>query len=199
MSLRKFSFLRQDPLFGFAFLFALGYSGFIVYHFDAGPRYFAVLVLPVMILVVLLLEALRLSLPAAFKTLAALVLLSVVVNLAYIAKHLAQPTYSLRDASLQIRRQIEADPAATPLVIGHGAVETTWFTHIPALDDFGSMDWDRKIGLYHPGWVVTWSDNNDLLRSPEVAQRYAFIEKGKYKVFDDPNRQYLLLYRIQAK
>jgi hypothetical protein len=199
LSIRRFPVLWQDPLFGFAVLFFLGYSGFMVWHFDASPRYFAVLVVPVMILVMLLLNALELRMGAAYKALGAVVLLAVVVNVAYIARLLAHPDYTLRDACLKIRSQIDSDPSVNRLVIGHGVVETTLFTHIPALDDLGSVPTVQKIDLYHPGWAVVWSDDVGVLAVPSVARSYAFTETGKYAVFDQPGRGFLLLYRIQAK
>jgi len=199
LSIRRLPVLWQDPLFGFAVLSFLGYSGFMVWHFDASPRYFAVLVVPVMILVVLLLNALELRMPAAFKALGALVLLAVIVNIAYIARLLAHPEYTLRDACLKIRSQIDSDPSVNRLVIGHGVVETTYFTHIPALDDLGSMPMVQKMDLYHPGWAVVWSDDVGILALPSVAHSYAFTELGKYSVFDQPRRGFLVLYRIHAR
>jgi 4-amino-4-deoxy-L-arabinose transferase-like glycosyltransferase len=199
LSVRKLPSLWQDPLFGFAVLFFLGYSSFMIWHFDAPPHYFAVLVVPVMILVLLLLNVLERQMPAASKALGALVLLAVVANVAYIAKLLAHPEYTLRDACLKIRSQIVSDPSATPLVIGHGSILTTYFTHIPALDDLGSVPMAEKIALYHPGWAVVWGPNIDPLNQPSVANRYTFTEMGRYPVSDSPIFQFILLYRIHPR
>lgn len=168
----------------------------MVWHFDAEPHYFAVLVVPVMMLVMLLIDALGERMPRASNALGALVLLAVIVNIATIVKLLARPDYTLRDACLDIRSRIVSDPSANPLVIGHGAIETTYFTHIPALDDLGSMPMDEKIDLYHPGWAVIWSDDISVYGHPTIAGKYALTEVGRYSVFDNPRRQYLLLYRI---
>jgi hypothetical protein len=198
-SLGKLRRLWQEPLFIFALLWYLGYATFSVLHFDAEPHYFAVLVPPVMLVLVLFLESLETTFPALAKRVVALVLLAVTVNICYIAKLMLHPDYSLRDACLQIRRQIDADPSANPLVIGHGAMQSTYYTHIPALDDLGTMPVDQKIATLYPGWVVTYSDNFGLLNLPNVRDHYSFIETGNYPVFDVPQRGRLILYRIHPK
>jgi 4-amino-4-deoxy-L-arabinose transferase-like glycosyltransferase len=198
-SLGKLRRLWQEPLFVFALLWYLGYATFSVLHFDAEPHYFAVLVPPVMLVLVLFLESLETTLPALAKPVGALVLLVVTANLCYIAKLMLHPDYSLRDACLHIRQQIEDDPTATPLVIGHGAMLSTYYTHVSALDDMGAMTVAEKLQTYHPGWVVTYSDNFSLLNLPNVRDHYSFIETGNYPVFDVPQRSRLLLYRIQPK
>jgi hypothetical protein len=199
LSVRKLCELWQDPLFGFAVLFFLGYSAFMVLHFDAEPHYFDVLVVPVMILVVLLLNALELRMPLAGKVAGGLVAVAVLLNIGYIVRQLAAPEYTFRDACMSLRLRIESEPEASPLVIGHGAVETTLFTGIPALDDLGSLPLEQKIGVYRPGWAVIWSDSLDVLSRPAVASRYSFTEVGRYPAFDNPNRAFLYLYRIRAR
>jgi 4-amino-4-deoxy-L-arabinose transferase-like glycosyltransferase len=199
LSVRKLRELWQDPLFGFAVLFFLGYSAFMVLHFDAAPHYFDVLVVPVMIVVVLLLNALELRMPLMGRVAGGLVVVAVVLNIGCIVRQLAAPEHTFRDACMSIRSRIESDPEASPLVIGHGAVETTLFTGIPALDDLGSMALEQKIGVYRPGWAVLWSDSLGILRQPAVASRYSFTEVGKYSVFDNPRRRFLYLYRIRAR
>jgi 4-amino-4-deoxy-L-arabinose transferase-like glycosyltransferase len=199
MSFGRLRMLWREPLFGFAILWYLGYSAFLVVHFDAGPHYFAMLVLPTMLLVVLLLDALEQEQARLGNTLGALALLVVVINVGYIVKLMLHPDYTLQSACLHIRQQIDADPAATPLVIGHGAMQTTYYTHIPALDDIGSMPVSEKLAVDHPGWFVTYSDNLALTIQPGVPGNYTFIEKGSYPVFDNPDRRSLLLYRIEKK
>ena len=114
-------------------------------------------------------------------------------------------TFNSRDAAIRlssknaILRHIEADPSATRLVIGHGALESTFITHIPALDDLGETSVAQKLAADHPGWLVTYSDNLDLTTQRGVPDHFTFTEEGKYFVLDSPSRQYLLLYQIQPK
>jgi 4-amino-4-deoxy-L-arabinose transferase-like glycosyltransferase len=199
LALRKLPELWQDPLFGFAILFFLGYATFMVLHFDAEPHYFDVMSIPVTILVVLLLGVLETRMPGAARAASYVVLIAVLWNIGYVVAYLIHPEYTFRDACLQIRRQIAADPAAKRLVIGHGAIESTYFTGIPALDDLGALPMEQKIQLYGPGWAVVWSDNIDTLHWPAVASRYSFVQVGQYPVFDNPGRRFLWLFRIEPK
>lgn len=196
---RRLRSLWNDPLFGFAVIAYCGYSGFLLLHFDAGPRYFAVLVLPVMLIVSLFFKTLQRELPHAARALAVVLFLTVATNIFRIVGMLLHPTYTLRDANLTILRQINADPSATRLVIGHGALESTFITQIPALDDLGETPVAQKLATDHPGWLVTYSDNLDLTTRQGVPAHFTFTPAGKYRVLDSPARQYLLLYRIQPK
>lgn len=197
---QRFRALWKDPLFGYAIVSYIGYSGFLLLHFDAGPRYFAVLVLPVLLLVLLFLDALQKQFPQSGQAIAVVIGLTLTINLIVIAKALLHPEYTLRNADLAVRNQIErdlaADPTARPLVIGHGALESTFLTRIPALDDLGDTPVATKLANDHPGWLVTYSDNMALTTRPGVAEHFTFTEEGKWPVFDVPTRQYLVLYRI---
>ena len=197
---RRLRPLWKDPLFGFAVITYVGYSGFLLLHFDAGPRYFAVLVLPVMLVVLLFLDTVA-QLPGwTPKALTALVGLTIAANIVFILATMRHPDYTLSEANRAILRQMESDrevdPSITPLIIGHGAKESTFFTGIQALDDIGDTAVAQKLATYHPGWLVTYSDNLALTERPGVAGHFTFTAEGQYKVFDNPSRQYLLLYRI---
>ena len=201
--MRRFRTLWRDPLFGFSVVAYAGYSGFLLVHFDAGPRYFAILVLPVTLIVLLFLDNLRKNVPRAAVAVTALVAIALTLNVVSIVRTILHPTYTLRDADLAVRNQIDrdlvADPSATPLVLGHGAMESTFITQIPALDDLGEATVAEKLATARPGWLVTYSDNLELTTRPGVAGRFTFTEEGRYFVLDSPSRQYLLLYRIQPK
>jgi len=129
----------------------------------------------------------------------AFLLLAVVLNLGLIAKDMLHPQYTQRDAFLQIERQIDADPSATRLVIGHGTKELSFYTGILALDDMGTMSVADKLRLYHPGWLVTYSDALSIPEDTELAQSYRFVEVGNYPVLDQVDRSHVLLYRIEKK
>jgi 4-amino-4-deoxy-L-arabinose transferase-like glycosyltransferase len=192
----RFRPLWRDWRFGFAILLYVGYSGFLLLHVDAGPRYFAVLVLPVLMVVLLFRRALAAVSLQLANALTGVIAVAIAVNLFLIARALLHPEYTLRDADLAIGRQIDADPTANHLVVGHGALESTFITHIPALDDIGAKPVAEKFAEDHPGWVVAYSGDLALMTDPAVAAHYRFVEAGKYRVLDTPGRQYLMLFRI---
>jgi hypothetical protein len=68
-------------------------------------------------------------------------------------------------------------------------------TGIPSINDaYGTEDMPKKLASYQPGWYLAWNsiaeENHDLL-SP-----YAMQEAARYRVFDDDDRNELILYRM---
>ncbi|HEV2644848.1 MAG TPA: hypothetical protein VGU46_00635 [Acidobacteriaceae bacterium] len=189
----------QDPLFSFAILFFLGQSAFMVVRFTAEPHYFAVLSVPLMMIALLLLEPLKLAIPRAHAAMAAALLLTAVVNLFYIAKLEAHPEYSLRDACRAIQQRIASEPDASPLVIGHGSIETSLFTGLAALDDLGNESMDDKLRTEHPGWVVSWNNEAMAFQDPAVQRDFVFEPQGRFPALDGSVRNALLLYRIRPR
>jgi 4-amino-4-deoxy-L-arabinose transferase-like glycosyltransferase len=198
-SVTRMRVLWKDPLFGFGVFAYAGYCGFLLAHFDAGPRYFAVLVLPLMLLVLLWEQALKALVPLAAQGVQAIVALALVLNVIYVASHLLHPSYTLRAAELAAKQVIDSNPEANRLVIGHGAMESSFVTGVPALDDLGEMPVAQKLRLQHPGWVLTYSDNTALFSAPQVQDHFRFALAGQYPVMDEPGREHLLLYRIEPK
>jgi len=199
VSWRRIVQLVRDPLFGFAILFFLGYAAFMVLHFDAEPHYFAVLEVPMVLMVVLLLNGILGDAPQTARLLDLCILLALVVNLAYDARLLAYTEYTLRDAALQIRSRIQQDENANQLVIGHGAIETTLFNQVPALDDLGSMSVTEKMEHYRPGWILVWSTDGAVFQDPSVAGRFLITPEGRFPVMDNPGRDALLLYSVRYR
>jgi hypothetical protein len=199
VSFKRFRFLWADPLFGSSFLFFWAWVAFLVLHVDAGPHYFMVMVFPIMLMLLLLLEGLEARQPRAGTAMGGFLLLAVILNLGLIVKYMLHPQYTQRDAFLQIERQIDTDPSATRLVIGHGAKELSFYTGVLALDDMGTMSVADKLRLDHPGWVVTYSDDLSIPEDTELTQNYRFIEVGSYSVLDQIHRSHVLLYRIEKR
>lgn len=192
--------LRRDPLFGFAGLWFLGYSGFMVLHIAASPHYFTVLIFPIMLLAVLLLGSLEGTTSRFAQAINVLALLAVLWNTAYIGKMLLMHQhYTFHDACLQIRQHIEADPTAKHLVLGHGAMETTFYTLVPALDDIGATPVPDKLQQDKPGWLLIYNIDADIYQKPIYTDHYNFILEGEYPVFEQPVRNRLMLYRIVTK
>jgi hypothetical protein len=191
--------LWRNPLFGFAVLWYAGYSLFMILHFEASPHYFTVLVFPVILICVFFLQALESNYPRRAGVARAFALLAFLLNAGYIVKLMSHHDYTFLNACRGLREQIDAEPQSTRLVIGHGAMETTFYTKIPALDDIGSMPVSEKLAVFHPGWAVTFSDNDAIFHIPGLANRYTFAERASYPVYDQKNRDRVLLYRIKNK
>ncbi len=69
-------------------------------------------------------------------------------------------------------------------------------TGLPSIcDDFGTMDLPVRVQAYRPGWYLAWNqvedDKMDALSPMFHLQRVA-----AFPAFDDPERNLLILYRL---
>jgi hypothetical protein len=118
-------------------------------------------------------------------------------NIVYIAKLASHRQYTLARASTDIRGIIDQHPESPRLMIGHGAIEVTFFNHVPAINEFGSEPLSEKLDTYRPGWILVWEDAVDFPSSPEVRSRYAVVPRGVFPALDQVGRRRLLLYQLQ--
>jgi hypothetical protein len=69
-------------------------------------------------------------------------------------------------------------------------------TGLPSIcDDFGTMELPQRVAKYHPGWFATWNDVEDD-KMDALAPMYRLVRVGAYPAFDDPDRNLLILYRL---
>jgi hypothetical protein len=69
-------------------------------------------------------------------------------------------------------------------------------TGLPSIDDdFGTMELSDRAKLYHPGWYVTWNDVDDD-KADALTPLYHLERIADYPVMDDPDRNLLILYRL---
>jgi hypothetical protein len=188
--------LWRMPLFGSAVIATTGYLAFIFYHGNMQPRYFLVVSMPVVIVLVLGLESLwerNRNLGLVLGAAVALVTFGMMIQTVRYAMH---PEYTLATAAESIAAQIRGDASAKQLLIASTAANVTLLTGIPSLcPDYTTHGLDRVFERYQPGWYAAyevWDDD----RVNVLKKRYRLVEKARYKVFDDPTRQILVLYRM---
>ncbi len=202
--------LWRVPLFGAAVIAILGDLAYIGYHTNFQPRYYLVVAMPTAVVVGLSAAALwdraraaaggwtRL-LPAAVVTGALAVAVSgMAIQTVEFTLH---PEYSFWNAAQGIAAVIGAmdgaqkDKAPSVLLSDSGDDITLW-TGMPAvcasLDPHGL---DVTLRRYKPRWFAAWPG----WESPTIQQmgrRYRMIEVARFRVFDDPKRQNLVLYQL---
>jgi len=188
--------LWRMPLFGSAVIATTGYLAFIFYHGNMQPRYFLVVSMPVVIVLVLGLESLwerNRNLGLVLGAAVALVTFGMMIQTVRYAMH---PEYTLATAAESIAAQIRGDASAKQLLIASTAANVTLLTGIPSLcPDYTTHGLDKVFERYQPGWYAAyevWDDD----RVNVLKKRYRLVEKARYKVFDDPTRQILVLYRM---
>src|SRR5665213_2445955 len=172
----RLRFLWRDTFFMTAFLWEAGYAAFIAFHYDGPPRYFVTLIVPTIWLALILLEWLWQKKRRVAVAVSACIAVSVLWNIAWIGESVMRPRYSLVDASMGIKRTIDAQHAANPawseLLIGRGAEEISLLSGgFPALDSDGAMPLAQKLDTYHSGWFMQWTSEPPARRETVAAQR----------------------------
>lgn len=62
-------------------------------------------------------------------------------------------------------------------------------------DEFGTVKLPERVATYKPGWFAVWNDVGDDDMAA-LAPRYRLVRVGAYPALDDPQRNLLILYRL---
>ncbi len=195
----------RSPLVGALILWALGYAGFLSYHDNLQPRYYLVIAVPLTLLVAVVFEGLRSAVSAgaarpylrlasagAFAAVAILAASDARQTLGYVRT----PEYTFASAADQIHRIIAADRTHNPLVLSISGSNLSLMTGLPSIcDDFGTMELDARVRTYHPGWYVAWNYVEDD-KMEALAPIYHLRRVAEFPAMDDPERNLLILYRL---
>ena len=196
----RLRFFWRDTLFMTAFLWEAGYAAFIAFHYDGPPRYFVTLIVPTIWLALIFLEWLWQKKRRIAVAGCACVAISVVWNMAMIGEYVMRPRFSLVDASMGIKRTIDAKHAANPawseLLIGRGAEEISLLSGgFPAMDSDGAMPLAQKLDTYPPGWFMQWTSEPPARRETVAAQR-RMVERAAFPDLDRFRNAGIVLYQI---
>ncbi len=189
---------RSAPLLHASLLAAAGYIVFTGWHNSPQPRYYMVLIYPVVFVTVGAVESLakhsRTLGILAGVTLAVIFVRDVAASIAF-ARH---PEYTLLDAARGVTRYIGTH--ATPgnrILLSISGDEITLFTHLPAIcDDFGSDDLPTRIDRYRPGWYAEWNELDPGTLEDIHDAGYQLQPVAHWHALDDEDRDDLILYRM---
>jgi len=191
--------LWGNPLFTASWIALAAQAVFIFRRQDDyAPRYFLVMLAPLVWVVVLTFGELMIH---ARKT-AALLLVgiaaSVAANVVMISQFLTHRDYDFHNAALSIRDVIRSHPEQKPLILGVSGPQITLMTGIPSINDFyGTEDAAEKVARYQPGWYLAWNGvapENDAMLAP-----YQLEKMASYPAFDDDDRTMLILYKMARR
>jgi hypothetical protein len=104
----------------------------------------------------------------------------------------------IRDAVERQRAQdmAEGRPAHPETVLSISGANLSLMTGLPSIcDDFGTMTLPDRIAAYKPGWFASWNDVEDD-KMEALAPAYHLVRVGAYPALDDPDRNLLILYRL---
>jgi hypothetical protein len=206
---------RCNPLVGALLLWIIGYATFLAYHDNLQPRYYLVLAIPLTMLVALCFDAILVGMESKPDNKAWLWTLRAIAlawgtALGFVAIHGAwitvgfvrHPQYAWVSAAEQVRtivdREQAADPKHSRLLLSISGSDISLMTGLPSIcDDFGTMELPDRVAKYKPGWFATWNDVEDD-KMDALTPAYRLVRVATIPAFDDPERNLLILYRLDA-
>jgi hypothetical protein len=200
--------LWRVPLFGAAVIAIAGQLATIGYYGDLQPRYFAVMAIPVMIVVGLGVAAVMETWADGerfrpWRWTAAVLVLGVAGAMVWMAVEtvgdVLHPEYSYWEAAQGIAAIIDADGGSKPMLLSDSGDDITLWTGLPAVSaDRTTQGLDAVLKRYRPGWYAAWPGEQDE-EIEQVGLRYRMDAVARYRVFDDPARQTLVLYKLTPR
>ena len=195
----------RNPLVPALLLWVSGYLVFLGYHNNLQSRYYLLLAVPVTLLVAVGLDAL-LSAPEAsvgyrmpYWRLAAVALSTLAIVIPDGTEQigfLLHPSYTFFSAAQAIARRVRATPNHSPLLLSVSGSDLSLMTGLPSINtEFGTMDLDERVRQYHPGWYIAWNEFEDE-DMKAIAPLYQPVRVAEFPAMDDPDRNVLLLYRL---
>jgi hypothetical protein len=180
-------------------LWAGGYMVFMAYHANIQPRYYMVVAVPLMLLLVRgalhLAEQSRLSLYALLP-LAVIVLGQGTFRMLAFVRH---PEYTFQNAAEKVEEVVEAAPEHSHTVLSISGSDLSLMTGLPSIcDDFGTMELEDRVAAYKPGWFVAWNYVEDD-KMDALAKFYNLKRVAEFPAMDDPDRNVMIVYRLDPK
>jgi Dolichyl-phosphate-mannose-protein mannosyltransferase len=197
--LLSLAWLRQlwrNPLFTACWIAFLGGAIYILRRQDDyAPRYFLVMLVPVIITLTIALQEWKIRNRSLASLMAATLGVAVVLDTAQVVGFLAHRQHQFYSAAKSIQAIVDADPSAHRLLLGSSGDQLALMVGIPSINDgYSSQDLDKKVLAYRPGWYVGWNDlDQDILNSLSA---YRLDEVANFPVFDRADRDRLKLYRM---
>lgn len=189
--------LWRKPLFTAAVLAAAADLAFIVYHGNLQPRYYLVVTMPLVMVVVMAVEALwnagmRRVVLAGGVVLMVTAAVMTVKTIGYVA----HPAYAQRDMAMAVAERMRADQSVAPVLIGGAADDISLFTGVRGISFYEPYGLQPLLDHYQPGWMGAWMDwEKDFPR--QVSSQYEVEQVATFRVYDDqPHHQVFVLYRM---
>jgi hypothetical protein len=81
-------------------------------------------------------------------------------------------------------------------VLSVSGSDLSFMTGLPSIDDdFGTLDLDQRVRAYRPGWYVAWNQIDDD-KMDALTPLYHPVRVASFPALDDPDRDQLILYRL---
>jgi hypothetical protein len=164
---------------------------------DYPPRYFLAMLAPIVIAIVLAVDEFKLSHRRAYSLTMLAIAILLIVNITTILSFQRNRTYQFYGAATSIANIVKGDPGHNRLILGVSGSQLSLMTGLPSINDaYGTQDLGSKLLAYRPGWYLVWHEipPNEPALSP-----FQFKKVATYTVFDDDDRNPLILYRMEQR
>jgi 4-amino-4-deoxy-L-arabinose transferase-like glycosyltransferase len=215
--------LWRNALYNAMWIAIACYMAFVIVHSNMQPRYFHLMLVPMVIVIALGFDEImrlahsstqfprqaeNLGAPSlrskggiiALKTaFVAVLTVAVTINVVETIHFVTHPEYTFVDAARSVARLIAADRSHPHLLLSISGSDITLITGVPSIcDDFGTQDLETKALHYKPGWYAAWNELDEGTMS-DITPHFRLREVAKFKAFDDPDRNLLILYRMTPR
>jgi hypothetical protein len=192
--------LWRNSLYSAAWVMLGGQAAFLFRRMDDfAPRYFLVMVMPLIVIVVLAAWEMRVIHLKAAWVMGGVLAVGFVMDVVMLGSFLHRRTFDLYNASAGIRKIVLGDATRKPLLLGISGSEISLMTGIPSVNDtFGTMSLADRVRAYQPGWYVVWvgiGPEQAAVLEPE----YRMVKVASYPAFDDDERNVVVLYRMERR
>jgi Dolichyl-phosphate-mannose-protein mannosyltransferase len=188
--------LWRNPLFAASWIAFAGEAVYILRRQDDyAPRYFLAMLVPLILILVLALQELKIRNLTLTSLFAATLALAVVLDTAHVFGFLRDRQYQFDNAAESIKAIVNADPHAHRRLLGSSGDQLSLMSGIPSINDgYSSEDLAQKLSRYQPGWYVGWNEvDQDILGSLSA---FRLDKVATFRVFDHDERDLLILYRM---
>jgi 4-amino-4-deoxy-L-arabinose transferase-like glycosyltransferase len=188
--------LWRNPLFAAAWIAFLGEAIYILRRQDDyAPRYFLAMLVPLILVLVLTLQELKIRKRSLAFLLAGTLTVAIMLDTAQVLVFLKHRQYQFYTAAESIQAIVNADPNAHRLLLGSSGDQLSLMVGIPAINDgYSSQDLDQKVAFYQPGWYVGWNElDQDILAHLSA---FRLDQVASFPAFDHDQRNRLILYRM---
>jgi 4-amino-4-deoxy-L-arabinose transferase-like glycosyltransferase len=188
--------LWNNPLFTASWMAIAAQAVFIFSRQDDyAPRYFLVMLVPLVCIVVLVFCELMIHAPKPAIVLLVAMIGAVVANVVMIGQFLTHRDYDFQNAANSIRNIIRSHPEHKALMLGVSGAQISMMTGISSINDgFGTEDISEKVARYQPGWYLAWSDTPPEKQS--FLSAFQLEKVASYPAFDDDDRGALTIYKM---
>jgi hypothetical protein len=191
--------LWSNPLFAASWMAIAAQAVFIFSRQDDyAPRYFLVMLAPLVWIVVLTFGELIVHARKTAVVLLIAMIGAVVANVVMTGQFLTQRDYDFSYAANSIRNIIRSHPEQKALMLGVSGPELSMMTGIPSINDgFGTEEMAQKVVRYQPGWYLAWKDTEPEKQSS--LSGFQLEKVASYPAFDDDDRGALTIYKMVRK